>query len=242
MAHLRDTLLPPFLPGRRAAARLVAGLPAYQVALWPDGWDVSGGGGVSVRDTHAMAEARRWYGLADRNRAREDARRAMAMHGVFVPRAIVDMAERQFASEEAASVAMQLVAGDWIRQRRCQLLRAPEAALAERSLAWCGSRYAAALDEQGLLRLVRDLLDVCIAERAIPDAIYGLDVRREDGYGVCCYWCRVQVWLDSYARRRVQESLAVALTPWNRAVARHGVSAKVISVEVHPGGARRSLC
>ncbi len=241
MPHLRNAFFAPFASGRHAAARLVTGLPAYQVALWPDGWELSADGRVAVRDTHAMAEARRWYLLAERNRSREDARRVMAMHGVFVPRTIVDMAERRFASEEAASVAMQLVAGDWIRHRRRQLLAAPEAALAEHTLAWCGSRHATALDEQGIRSLVRELLDLCVSERAIPDAVYGLAVRREDGYGVRCYSCKVLVWLDSYARKRVRETLDAALTPWNRAVVRRGASVKVISIDVQSVGSGRAL-
>lgn len=232
MKYLRDTLCIRLAPGRQVAAALVQGLPFYQVALWPDGWDLLSTGAVAVRDTHAMAEARRWYLLAERNCAREDVRRVMTIHGVFVPRTIVDMAERCFPSEEAASVAMQLVAGDWIRQRRRQLLAAPEAALAERALAWSGSRYKAGLNAQAVRALVRDLVGLCITERAIPPASFGIEVRPEDGYGIRCYSCRVLVGLDSYARSRLQEQLETALIPWNRAVVRQGTSVKVISMEV----------
>ena len=74
MSHIRRALFSHFARGRRAAARLVAELPAYQVALWPDGWVLEPDGGVQVRDTHAMAEARRWYVLAGGNPSRGGAR------------------------------------------------------------------------------------------------------------------------------------------------------------------------
>jgi hypothetical protein len=238
VAYLRETLLSPFAPGRRATARLLGALPAYQIAFWPDGWEVFGDGQVALRDTHAMAEARRWYTLAERNGARDEARRTMAMHGVFVPRTIVDMAGRRFPTEAVASVAVQLVAGDWIRERRRQLLDAPAGALAERALAWCGSRHRPGLDEDGIRLLVGDLLGFCVGERLLPDAVYSLAVRRADGYGICCYSCRIWVWLESYACKRVEEILDTALIPWNRAVARHGAAAKVISLEVQSGRAR----
>jgi len=238
VAYLRETLLSPFAPGRRATARLLGALPAYQIAFWPDGWEVFGDGQVAVRDTHAMAEARRWYTLAERNGARDEARRTMAMHGVFVPRTIVDMAGRRFPSEAVASVAVQLVAGEWIRERRRELLAAPAAALAERGLAWCGSRHRPGLDEDGIRLLVGDLLALCVDERLLPDAVYSLVVRRADGYGVCCYSCRIRVSLESYACRQVEEILDTALIPWNRAVSRHGAAARIISLEVQSGRAR----
>jgi len=238
VAHLRETLLNPFAPGRRAATRLLGALPAYQIAFWPDGWEVFGDGQVAVRDTHAMAEARRWYALAKRNGARDEARRTMAVHGVFVPRTIVDMAGRCFPTEAVASVAVLLVAGDWVRERRRQLLAAPAAALAERAVAWCGSRHRPGLNEDGIRLLVGDLLALCVDERLLPDAAYSLAVRRADGYGVRCYSCRIRVSLESYARKRVEEILDAALIPWNRAVARHGAAAKVISLEVQSGRAR----
>jgi len=238
VAYLRETLLSPFASGRRATARLLGALPAYQIAFWPDGWEVFGDGQVAVRDTHAMAEARRWYTLAERNGARDEARRTMAMHGVFVPRTIVDMAGRRFPSEAVASVAVQLVAGEWIRERRRELLAAPAAALAERGLAWCGSRHRPGLDEDGIRLLVGDLLALCVDERLLPDAVYSLVVRRADGYGVCCYSCRIRVSLESYACRQVEEILDTALIPWNRAVSRHGAAARIISLEVQSGRAR----
>ena len=67
--------------GRAAVARL----PVYQVALWPDGWELGRDGSVRVLDTHEMAEARRWYALAERNQYREDASKVMALYGIFVP-------------------------------------------------------------------------------------------------------------------------------------------------------------
>jgi len=237
VAYLRETLFNAFAPSRRAAERLVCALPAYQIAFWPDGWERFGDGQVAVRDTHAMAEARRWYALAERNRARE-ARRTMAVHGVFVPRAIVDMAGRRFPTEAVASVAVQLVAGEWVRERRRQLLAAPAAALAEQALAWCGSRHRPGLDEEGVRLLVGDLLALCVGERLLPDAMYNLAVRRADGYGVRCYSCRIRVWLESYACKRVEEVLDIALIPWNRAVPRHGTAAKIISLEVQSGRPR----
>jgi hypothetical protein len=231
-------LLNPFVPSRRAGARLVGDLPAYQVAFWPDGWEVLPDGQVLLRDTHAVAEARRWYALADRNGARESAPRTMAVHGVFVPRAIVDLAGRRFPREAVASVAVQLVAGEWIRERRRQLLAAPTAALAERALAWCGSRHRPGMDEAGVRLLIERLLALCIGERLLPDVDYSLAVRPADGYGIRCYFCSVRVRLESYACKRVQDVLDAAMIPWNRAVVRHGTAAKIISLEVRSGRPR----
>lgn len=217
---------------RREATARVRRLPPYQVALWPDGWDLLADGAVQVRDTHAMAEARRWYALADRNQSREDVRRVMGLHRIFVPRAVVDLAERRFASEEVASVAFEMIAGDWVRQRRRQLLAAPEATLAARGLGWAGSRYAPGLDPQGIAILLRGLLRDCIAERLIPDAQYGVAVRTDGGYGIPAWRCTLTVGLESWARERVREALTAALIPWNRAVVRDGRAAPVMAVEV----------
>jgi len=222
----------------RAAAEVVAGLPAYQVALWPDGWELSAQGTVTVCDTHAMAEARRWYELARRNRTGWVPGPVMAMHGVDIPPAILDLGGRTFASEQAASVAVQLVAGDWVGRRRAQFLRGAGAAIAERAGVWTGSRHGLGMDAEGLRALVRDLLGLCVSEGLIPRADYGLKVRRDDGFGVCGYRVRVETLLEPYARARVADALAVALIPWNRAVGRHGEPSLVISAEVGAGGAR----
>jgi hypothetical protein len=216
----------------RAAAEVVAGLPAYQVALWPDGWELSAEGTVTVRDTHAMAEARRWYDLARRNRAGWVPGPALAIHGVFIPPAILDLSRRTFASEQAASVAVQLVAGDWVGRRRAKLLRSAGAALAEREGAWTGSRHGPEMDAGGVSSLATDLLGLCVSEGLIPRACYGLKVRRDDGFGVCGYRVRVETFLEPYARARIRDLLAVGLTPWNRAVGRDAGASLVISVEV----------
>lgn len=210
----------------------MAGLPVYQVALWPDGWLLHADGAVTVRDTHAMAEARRWYKLAERNRAQDDRRRIMALHGVFVPRAVVDMAGRRFPSENAASVALQLVAGDWIRERRRQLLDAPERALRARALAWSGSRHDPLLDAKHLLGLVGSLLRRCAGERLIPDADYRIAVKTDDAFGISGWRCRVEVCLDPYARAGVEKMLRAALVPWNRGVVIDGIPVPFIRLEV----------
>jgi hypothetical protein len=216
----------------RAAAQVVAALPAYQVALWPDGWELLADGSVSVRDTHAMAEARRWYDLARRNRARGDLGPALSLHGLFIPPAILDLASRTFASEQAASVAVQLVAGDWVGRRRTQLLQAAKAALAERAGVWTGSRHGLSMDGASVRALAADLLILCAGEGLIPRADYGLRVRRDDGFGVCAFRVRVETHLDPYARARVGEALAAALIPWNRALGKDAAPRLVISVEV----------
>ncbi|MCU0834186.1 MAG: hypothetical protein MUC77_07070 [Chromatiaceae bacterium] len=232
MRGLSDKLLLSFAKiGRQAAEELIDRLPAYQVALWPDGWELLPGGAVRVRDTHAMAEARRWYLLAERNQAGARGQRLMALHGV-VPRAVVDLKGRRFASEQVASVALNLVAGDWLRLRRCALRAAPCEALAARALAWSGSRHSASEDARSVGGLVAEVLRACAAERLIPDARYRVDVRADDGYGLTLWRCRLRVALDPYARARVADVLGVALIPWNRAVVRDGAAVPIVSVEV----------
>jgi hypothetical protein len=230
MPPLRELLFSRFVSARLPAMKVVAGLPPYQVALWPDGWELEGDGSVTVRDTHAMAEARRWYALAARNRCREDACRVMALHGVFVPRAIVDLAERRFACERIASVAVKLVAGDWVQQRRRQLLADPVAALQERSLGWSGSRHPRRLVGDDVKDVLGGLIDLCAAEGLIPPARYRIDVRADDGYGVAGFRCRIEVRLERYARARVGEVLSTALIPWNRAVVRNGAPVPLIGL------------
>jgi hypothetical protein len=232
MLLLRQLLLGRSVAPRSTACALIAGLPAYQVALWPDGWELHPDGAVTIRDTHAMAEARRWYRLAERNRAQDDARRVMAMHRVFVPRAVVDMADRRFPSEQVASVALQMVAGDWIRDRRRQLLAAPEGALEARALGWSGSRHDPKLVPDRLLRLLGDLIRTCVSEGLVPDADYRVEVDANDGYGVVGYRCRVAVSLDPYACGRVGDILRTALVPWNRAVVREDAPVSLIGLEV----------
>jgi hypothetical protein len=232
MSRLRRVLGTRSHTEHRRAADLIARLPPYQVALWPDGWELHPDGGVTVRDTHAMAEARRWYRLAERNRAHDDGGRVMKLHGIFVPRSVVDMASRRFPSEQVASVALQLVAGDWIRERRRQLLSAPEVALRARALAWCGSRHGEDLNPGRLADLLQGLLLDCAAERLIPAADYGVEVRPDDAYGIAGWRCRVEVRLDPYSRARVAESLRTALVPWNRAVVRDEAAVPLIGVSV----------
>ena len=233
------------LAGAPSAITLIVALPAYQVALWPDGWLLEPDGSVRVRDTHAMAEARRWLTMSARNAQcrvgvplpEAEVERAMRLHRVFVPRAVIDLAGRRFASEQVASVALTLVAGDWIEERRRALCRTPEQALAARSRAWSGSCHAGAPDAAAAQRLLQALLGHCISERLVPRARYTLASRIDDGYGIRCCQCLVQVNLDSYARARVQEELSAALIPWNRAVIRDGCVVPVITVKV---GERRA--
>lgn len=229
----------PWAQGQDAeAARVIAALPPYQVALWPDGWEHLEDGGVLIRDTDAMAEARRWYRLAEHNRGLRSMGPAMRLHGTFVPRAIVELSRLRFATARAASVAVQLVAGDWVAQRRAELLRAPARALRERDRAWSGSRSGDPRDEASLIELVSDLLTQCVAEGLIPRAAYRLRVRRDDGFGVGGFRCILEVWLDPYARARLADALASALVPWNRAVMRDARPYPLIGVEARrPAGA-----
>jgi hypothetical protein len=239
VSPVRRALWPRASSRERVAAEVLAALPAYQVALWPDGWELGPDGTVTVRDTHVMAEARRWYDLGRRNRPGWAPGPALAIHGVFIPPPILDLARRTFATEQAASVAVQLVAGDWVGRRRAQLLRWAGAAIAERAGVWTGSRHGLGMDAEGLRALMIDLLGLCVSDGLIPRAGYGLKVRREDGFGVGGWRVRVETLLEPYARARVGEALAVALIPWNRAVGRDAGPSRVISVEVGGGGARR---
>jgi len=218
-------------PARRAASAMVAGLPVYQVALWPDGWVLQTDGRVQVRDTHAAAEARRWYALAARNQCRSDSRYVMSQHRVFVPRAIVAMKGQVFSSEQVASVAMQLVAGEWIRERRRLMLNAPIVALAEGRSHWCGSRH----DDRGqacdsLTELLQGLIDLCRAEGMIPDLCYRLSMRVDVGYGLCRYRCIIEAPVTRLQARAIVDVLMVALIPWNRAVVQDGGPVPLVRV------------
>ena len=214
------------------AARTIAGLPPYQVALWPDGWEPLPDGGLRIRDTDRMAEARRWYGLAGRQGAMGGIERAMGLHGTFVPRAVVDLRGRRFASERGASVALQLVAGEWIQSRRVQLQRDPVRALAERSACWSGSRWCEDLGCEGLRALLDELLALCVREGLIPRAGYRLRVLPDEGFGVAGLRATLETGLESYARERLREVLMAGLVPWNRALAREGRARPVIGIEV----------
>lgn len=214
------------------AALFIAGLPPYQVALWPDGWEDLEGGGVLVRDTDAMAEARRWYRLAERNRGGRAMGPAMRLHGTFVPRAIVDLSRLRFATAQAASVAVQLMAGDWVTQRRAELLRAPARALRERDQAWSGSRSTELFDERSLGGLVSELLEQCMLEGLIPKVAYGLSIQRDTGFGVTGFRCILEVRLDPYERNRLADALGSVLAPWNRAVSREARPYPLIGVAV----------
>jgi hypothetical protein len=228
------------LADAQAAADAIAALPAYQVALWPDGWLLEADGGVCIRDTHEMAEARRWLQMAARNGAGSsrqvmadtEVARTMRMHGVFVPRAVIDMAGRRFISEQVASVALSLVAGEWISERRQTLHRSAEPALALQALAWSGSRHAGAPDADAARSLLQEVLAHCIDEGLVPRARYRIGFRADDGYGIRCCQCCVQVDLDVQARARVQQVLSTALIPWNRAVIRDGRVIPVLAVHV----------
>ncbi|MGE5155105.1 MAG: hypothetical protein ACM3ST_13955 [Bdellovibrio bacteriovorus] len=223
----------PWSEAREAeAARAIAALPPYQVALWPDGWEHLEHGGVLVRDTDAMAEARRWYRLAERNHGLRAMGPAMRLHGTFVPRPIVDLSRQRFASAQAASVAVQLVAGDWVAQRRAELLRSPVRALAERAQTWSGSRSGEPLDASALGVVLGDLLAQCIAEGLIPRVAHRMRIQPDDGFGVAGFRCILEVRLDPYARGRLADALGAALVPWNRAVMRDGRPYALIGLEV----------
>jgi hypothetical protein len=236
---LRSLLLTRARSPRHAAA-VLAELPVYQIALWPDGWALGDDGAVSVHDTHAMAEARRWFALAGRNAQGRTHRplcdvelhRAMRMHGVFVPRPVVDMAGRRFVSEQVASVAMQLVAGDWIGERRRALMSTPERALAERALAWTGSRHAGPLLPDTALQLLSQALADCIGEGLLPTADYRLRARADDGFGIRSCRCCVEADGDPDRLAQVRDALSTALIPWNRVVIRDGTAAPLITLQV----------
>ncbi|NCC28945.1 MAG: hypothetical protein EOM22_12590 [Gammaproteobacteria bacterium] len=214
------------------ADRVVAALPAYQVALWPDGWVLGASGEVAVRDTHAMAEARRWYVLADRAVGRPRMDRTMRLHGTFVPRSVVALSGQRFPSESVASVAVQLVAGDWITQRRRQLLAAPDEAIRTRAFGWTGSRHVADLDIEAMTACVMRVMAECRREDLIPAAGYDLKVRPDDGFGIRGYRCLITVGLDGAARARYRDVLQTALVPWNRAVVRDGAAHPLVKVEM----------
>ena len=214
------------------AARVVAALPAYQVAFWPDGWVLGPSGEVAVRDTHVMAEARRWYALADRAAGAPSMDRTMRLYGTFVPRPIVALSGQRFPSESVASVAVQLVAGDWITQRRQQLLAAPEEAIRARRLGWTGSRHAADPGTDAIATCVTEVLADCLREGLMSATGYDLKVRPDDGFGIRGYRCLITVDLDSSACVRFRDAIQTALVPWNRAVVRDGLAHPLIKVEV----------
>ncbi|UHD17021.1 hypothetical protein [Thiocapsa bogorovii] len=214
------------------AARVVAALPAYQVALWPDGWELGAGGEVAVRDTHAMAEARRWYVLADRGAGAPCMNRTMRLYGTFVPRPVVALAGQRFASECVASVAVQLVAGEWITERRQQLLEAPDEAMRARALGWTGSRHNAELNTETMTACIIQVIADCRREGIIPAAGFDLKLRPDDGFGIRGYRCLITVDLDSSERARFREAIQTALVPWNRAVVRDGAAHPLVKVEV----------
>ncbi|CRI66427.1 hypothetical protein THIOKS12840010 [Thiocapsa sp. KS1] len=217
---------------RDMAYRTVAALPAYQIALWPDGWVLGASGEVSVRDTHAMAEARRWYALADRAAGRPRMDRTMRLYGTFVPRPVVALAGQRFPSGSVASVAVQLVAGDWIAQRRQQLLAAPDEAIRAGALGWTGSRHAADPSIETIRACVAQLMGDCRREGLMPAVSYDLKVRPDDGFGIRGYRCLITVDLDCSACVRFREVIQTALVPWNRAVVRDGLAHPLIKVEV----------
>jgi hypothetical protein len=239
---------------RQAAERSIAALPVYRVALWPDGWVLHADGSVDVVDTHAMAEARRWFTMAQRASETTGRRpltsaeqcRAMRLLGVYVPPEVVALSGRRFVSEQAVSVALQLIAADWIRERRRQLLSKPEQSLAEQAHAWRGSRHACPVSVEAADALLRSALDACVAEGLMPPVRYRLVSRCEDGFGLRRWHCAVEVNLDPYARARVRDALDTALIPWNRSVIRDGIPMPLITLDVrrrptHRGASTRGL-
>jgi hypothetical protein len=213
--------------------RLIEDLPAYRVAFWPDGWVLDEQGGVLLRDTHETAEARRWYALAGNGRMRENACRVMSLHGIYVPRSIVDLAGRRFVSESVASVAVRLVAGEWVEARRRALVEKAEQTLRHARLAWSGSRYGRDLDGEEIDRLLQRALALCVAEGLIPDARYRFSHQRGNGYGIPVHRCTVEIPMEGDERARVAEAVGAALIPWNRAVIRDGACVPLIAVDVN---------
>lgn len=220
------------------ALQAVAALPLYQIALWPDGWERTADGGVILRDTHETAEARRWYAMAARNgidrsgRTSSPALKAMHLHGLDVPRSLVDLVGRRFATEHAASVAVRLVANEWLEQRRRMLAADPQRLLGLRAQSWSGSRHQSFRDGAAVEHLLAELLERCIDEELTPAMCFEVEVRAQDGYGLDGWCCRV--WTDLGAERRaaVVDALRIALIPWNRQVVRDGRPWPLLSVLV----------
>lgn len=234
-----------WLPGARRALERAQGrlraLPAYQVALWPDGWELGSDGAVAVRDTHEMAEARRWYRMVARLGGDRAAvaggtariERGMRLHRVAVPAAIVDLSGRRFVSERAASVAVRLAGGDWVARRREALLRAPERALALRARCWSGSRHRLYGDAGEVERLLETLLGCCRSEGLLPSVPVRVELRAEDGYGLPRWRCRLLTDLPPAVRGLAEEALRAALVPWNRTVVRDdGAAFELITLRV----------
>jgi hypothetical protein len=230
-----------------SARQVIRALPAYRIALWPDGWVLERDGSVRVVDTHAMAEARRWFDMAERTSAAStrrpltaaEQRRAMRLLGVYVPPAVVGLSGCRFASEQVASVALKLLAGDWIDERRRSMLAEPERALAEHAGAWQGSRHRHPTSADDAEAMLCEALDACIAEGLVPPVRYRVLSRCEDGFGLRRWRCAVELKLDAYARARAREALDAALIPWNRAVIRDGSPVPLITLEVRAGNGQR---
>jgi hypothetical protein len=230
---------------RRAAparAQLdVEALPLYQIAFWPDGWESAQDGSVVVRDTHETAEARRWYAMAERNRVGRgstalprQAERTMRMHRIGVPRGIVDLVGTRFRTEQAASVAVRLIAADWVDERRRMLSAEPAVSLTTRERLWSGSRHAEVRESEDVDLLVRRLISVCVAEGLIPRLEYGVEARLHDGYGLRRWSCQVTV-RQGLARAQadaIAALLSLALVPWNRGVSGDGKTWTLLSVRV----------
>lgn len=256
-----------WLAARRGASKAldcVERLPLYQVALWPDGWEWTSGQTLIVRETHEMAEARRWYAMAARNGAHKSVRlsstcsRTMRLYGVGVPAEILELVGRRFTSEQAASVAIRLIASNWVEQRRKMLARDPAHMLALQMRTWSGSCHGSLSGPAELRRLVLRLLGLCIAEGLLPlpetlgdhgmgqnasadsgeqpigPAAARADVRVDDGYGLATWHCRVTVVLDQDCPGPgpIAEALQLALIPWNRTVLRDERPWRLLQVEV----------
>ncbi len=237
-------------------------LPLYQIALWPDGWERTSGQALIVRETHEMAEARRWYAMAARNGAFESGRlssarsRTMRMHGIGVPSEILGLVGRRFASEQAASVAIRLIAGDWVEQRRKMLVRDPARMLGLQARTWSGSCHGSLSTPAELCQLLLNLFALCVDEGLFP-ALETLtargslaqageqppvgtdlrtevrtDVRVDDGYGLTSWHCRVTVDIGQSALGAIAETLELALIPWNRTVLRDDRPWQLLQLEV----------
>ena len=216
-------------------ARLLTKLPPYQIALWPDGWQLEADGRVRLRDTHAIAEARRWYATADERGAIHRSEKTLRALGMYIPRSVIALSGRLFGSELAASVAVQLVAGAWVSERRRQLLSAPHTALAEQQGCWTGSRHRGPLPIVEIKKVLCQLIAICVAEDLIPRLAYGVEVRKNDSFGVPALLTSVHAPLVPHQIGPVRETLMTALIPWNRAMALKGATTFAIGVEVRRG-------
>jgi hypothetical protein len=154
---------------------------------------------------------------------------------MYIPQSIIDLSGRRFGSELAASVAVQLVAGAWVSERRRCLLAAPRAALSEQSGCWTGSRHRETLLIPDIKEILCQVMAACAEEALIPRVAYAIEVHDNDSFGVHGLLTSVQGPLARHQLGEVREALLTALIPWNRAIFLKGATTFVIGVEVRSG-------